>query len=166
MQEICAEAQISPGALYRYFDSKSDIIAAIAEHRHGEGDAEFERLLHEVGLFDALDTVFSRFLSKIETESLGPILADIFGEAARDSVLAQRLAQIGAHKMQRLAAAISAAQTAGEVDPKLDPREAAEVLGAAMEGMGLRFATTRARTAGELVEQFRTLAEHYLASRR
>ena len=30
MQEICSEAGISPGALYRYFGSKSEIIAAIA----------------------------------------------------------------------------------------------------------------------------------------
>ena len=31
MQEICAEAGMSPGALYRYFPSKVAIIAAIAE---------------------------------------------------------------------------------------------------------------------------------------
>lgn len=30
MQEICAEARMSPGSLYRYFPSKEAIIAGIA----------------------------------------------------------------------------------------------------------------------------------------
>ncbi|MEJ0022097.1 MAG: helix-turn-helix domain-containing protein [Alphaproteobacteria bacterium] len=34
MQEICAEAHLSSGAIYRYFPSKTDIIAAII---HADG---------------------------------------------------------------------------------------------------------------------------------
>jgi hypothetical protein len=37
------------------------------------------------------------------------------------------------------------------------------MLGAAMEGLGLRFAMTRAAPATDLVRQFRTLAQRYLA---
>ncbi|HVK80674.1 MAG TPA: helix-turn-helix domain-containing protein, partial [Verrucomicrobiae bacterium] len=43
MQEICAEAGISAGALYRYFGSKADIIGAIAEESRAEGDEAFLR---------------------------------------------------------------------------------------------------------------------------
>ena len=46
MQEICAEAGMSPGNLYRYFPSKEAIIAGIAERDRAEvgaqlGAAEF-----------------------------------------------------------------------------------------------------------------------------
>ena len=36
MQQICAEAKMSPGALYRYFPSKDAIIEAIAEEERGQ----------------------------------------------------------------------------------------------------------------------------------
>ena len=39
MQEICAEAEMSSGGLYRYFDSKEAIIAAIAEDERAENAA-------------------------------------------------------------------------------------------------------------------------------
>jgi len=41
MQEICSEAQMSPGNLYRYFRSKEDIIAAIAERDRAETAPQF-----------------------------------------------------------------------------------------------------------------------------
>ena len=44
MQEICAEAGMSPGALYRYFPSKVAIIAAIAEAERAQHTAFFDRL--------------------------------------------------------------------------------------------------------------------------
>ena len=41
MQEICAEAGMSPGNLYRYFRSKEDIIAGIAERDRAETAQQF-----------------------------------------------------------------------------------------------------------------------------
>ena len=166
MQEICAEAQISPGAVYRYFDSKSDIIAAIAERRHLDSDPAFDCALRQGGPIEALQCAFGGFLAKIEIEHLGPVFADILSEAARDPALGKRLAQIGARRTQDLTAAIARAQAVGDIDPDLDPHEAAAALGAVIEGMGLRFATARAAASDALMRQFRTLAERYLAPKR
>ena len=41
MQEICAQAGMSPGNLYRYFRSKEDIIAGIAERERAETAQQF-----------------------------------------------------------------------------------------------------------------------------
>src|SRR5947209_16997983 len=41
MQAICAEAGMSPGNLYRYFRSKEDIIAGIAEQDRAETAQQF-----------------------------------------------------------------------------------------------------------------------------
>ena len=46
MQQICAEAGMSPGALYRYFPSKEAIIKAICE-ANCKCDAKFFRLMAE-----------------------------------------------------------------------------------------------------------------------
>ncbi len=40
MQEICAEAGMSPGNLYRYFPSKEALIAGISERNRTEAAAE------------------------------------------------------------------------------------------------------------------------------
>ena len=45
MQEICAEAGMSPGNLYRYFPSKEAIIAGIAERDRAEVAQEFLKAL-------------------------------------------------------------------------------------------------------------------------
>ena len=34
MQDICAEARLSPGAIYRHFPGKDAIVEAIADERH------------------------------------------------------------------------------------------------------------------------------------
>src|SRR3569832_1481300 len=41
MQEICAEAGMSPGNLYRYFPSKESLIAGISERNRAQAAADF-----------------------------------------------------------------------------------------------------------------------------
>src|SRR5690348_18411342 len=41
MQEICAEAGMSPGNLYRYFPSKEALIAGISERNRAQAAADF-----------------------------------------------------------------------------------------------------------------------------
>src|SRR5690606_3122603 len=89
MQEICAEAGISAGALYRYFGSKADIIGAIAEESRAEGDVAFLRAAEKFGFLEALLTSARDFLQKIVDD--GPLVADIMGEALRDESIATAL---------------------------------------------------------------------------
>src|SRR2546421_4233552 len=58
MQDICAEAGLSPGAIYRHFPGKDAIVEAIADERHAR-EAEFMRTALEVGGVDGL-RVFGR----------------------------------------------------------------------------------------------------------
>src|SRR2546421_9201477 len=48
MQDICREAELSPGAIYRYFDGKDAIIEAIADERHAR-EAAWMELAQEAG---------------------------------------------------------------------------------------------------------------------
>src|SRR5262245_36272493 len=64
MAEICAEAGISAGALYRYFSSKADIIGAIAEDKRGESDEAFMRTAEQQGFIPAICLAAREFFDK------------------------------------------------------------------------------------------------------
>jgi len=162
MQEICAEARISPGALYRYFDSKADIIAAISEEKRGEAEVEFRKLYSEHAFIDALLAVAARVLRKFSDHQTGSLFCDIAGEAARDPILARRLAALQAKSMDSFAEAVADAQVRGEVDPELLPRDVAYSLMTFIDGMGVRVAVSD-EPPETILHQFRTVAERYLA---
>ncbi len=54
MQEICAEAKMSPGGIYRYFASKDAIIEAIAQEEQCAGRRILEVMLEPGSLHDRL----------------------------------------------------------------------------------------------------------------
>jgi TetR/AcrR family transcriptional repressor of uid operon len=60
MQDICAEAGMSPGNLYRYFPSKEALIAGIAERDRAEVAQQFASADHSHGLFAVLEGPTSR----------------------------------------------------------------------------------------------------------
>src|ERR1700758_1602890 len=54
MADICTEANMSPGNLYRYYDSKEAIIAAICEEDLRQGTGRLEQLGGRPNLFEAM----------------------------------------------------------------------------------------------------------------
>jgi AcrR family transcriptional regulator len=164
MQEICAEAQMSAGALYRYFASKAEIIGAIAEDKHGDSDRALLQATSAGPLIDALTPMARDFFEKF-AEGDGALIAEIFAEAIRDDHVAAPLIKINASSLEYCSAAIKAAQARGEIDQKLDPHEAANTLFAAIEGIALRRAFLRDMDPHAAVAQFRELAERYLSPR-
>lgn len=164
MQEICAEANMSAGALYRYFGSKAEIIGAIAEDKHVDSDTRFITAAREGPVIDALSLIARDFFEKF-AEGDGALIADIFAECIRDEAVAAPLLQINARSMAHCIEAMEAGQQRGDVDRKLDPEEAANTLFAAIEGIALRRAFLRQTDTDAALAQFRALAERYLSPR-
>jgi AcrR family transcriptional regulator len=162
MQEICNEAGISAGALYRYFDSKADIIAAIAADGRHDASVGFEAA--NASVVDALCAVARSFFAKI-ADGDGALVAEVLAEAARDPALARNLVEVDAQYVAACAQAIRVGQQNGEVDPDLVPAVAAHTLFAAIEGIGLRAALLGRIEMDAVSAQFRALAERYLALR-
>lgn len=57
MQDICKEAEISPGALYVYFASKEDLIAGIAERDRAQFAERFAELSAAPDFLKALESL-------------------------------------------------------------------------------------------------------------
>jgi AcrR family transcriptional regulator len=162
MQEICAEADISAGALYRYFASKAVIIGAIDEDSRSEGDDALNRTLDREGIIAALCHAAQGFLQKF-ADGDGALIADIIAEGIRDDAIAAPLRATDAQSVKVFTKAIKQAQTRGEVDASLDAETAAHTLFSALEGIGLRRAFLRQTDPDAALEQFRTLAERFLS---
>lgn len=166
IEDICAEARVSPGALYRYFDSKAEIVAAIAVAARADAEAALDRLTSAEGLIDGLADMARLFFEAFDGEGEAALLPDIWAEAARDPALARALNQRDALTIAHLAAAIEKAQRAGSVYPALTPQEAAATWIAALEGMALRRALNSSDTVEAAVRRCRALALHLLKPKR
>lgn len=141
MKDICRAANLSPGAVYRYFESKDKIVETLAEMASDRieaflalttdeevtRDSLYERLR---ALCDALDR-----LENLETMRLDIVL---WGEALRlDSV--RRIYLRGAARLrQSIAELVVVAQAQGDLDRGLDPRAVSRAFMALFEGLALQ----------------------------
>ncbi len=57
MQDICKEAQVSPGALYVYFASKEDLIAGLVERDRSEFQERFAQVSEAPDFMQALSEI-------------------------------------------------------------------------------------------------------------
>ena len=164
MAEICAEAEISAGALYRYFSSKADISGAIAEDKRGESDEAFMRASEEQGFIPAICLAARAFFEKF-ADGDGALIAEIMAEAIRDDAVSVPLRTTDGASVRIFIRAVTAAQARGEIDATLDPEIATNTLFATLEGIGLRRAFCRETNVEAALLQFRALAERYLEPR-
>ncbi len=87
MQEICAEAGMSPGNLYRYFRSKEEIIAGIAERDRAETAQNFAAVSAE-NFFDGLAALAQQHLVERSLEEVA-LCAEIMAESRRNPAVAR-----------------------------------------------------------------------------
>lgn len=117
MQDVAAEAGMSPGNLYRYFNSKDAIIAGMSERDRSLIAEDFGALCPANGsLLDQLEELGRKHLVRQPREK-AVIALQIWAEAARNPGMARMCADIEGTVIQGLAAAISEAKRNGELSP-------------------------------------------------
>lgn len=141
MKDICRAANLSPGAVYRYFDSKERIVETLAEmaieriHAFlaaNASDEITENTLADrlVELCKALDRA-----ENLETMRLDIVL---WGEALRQPRVQGIYARGAARLRRSIAELVVAGQAQGDLDPELDPRAVARTFMALFEGLALQ----------------------------
>jgi TetR/AcrR family transcriptional regulator, repressor for uid operon len=139
MQEICAEAQMSPGALYRHFPSKDAIIEAIAEIERDRNRQIMAHLDHEHA--DVLEAIFDTgfaYLKEVSAKPAASLCAEVMVEAHRNERIRAIFDRNNCEARTALHSALARAQAKGQVDAGLDLDVATAMFMALGDGLILR----------------------------
>ncbi|WP_158598423.1 TetR/AcrR family transcriptional regulator [Notoacmeibacter ruber] len=117
MHEICREAGMSPGALYRYFPSKEAIIEAIVEEVR-KRDAEFlSEMANSDDVVEGLVKAFYNHLRSAEETGLRPLFIEIRAEAMRNKAVHETCQLVEGVVRESFRSYLSAAKDDGLIDP-------------------------------------------------
>lgn len=158
MQEICAEAHLSAGALYRYFASKAEIISAIAEDDWRGREPLFEAIERGPDVVAAVCALAEHALETCGAD--GSLVAEVIAESIRDPEMSQRFADHDAIFRRRLTLSLAAAQRRGLAKLAMTPDHAAGIVMLMLDGLVLRAAGFGAARARPLLKDFRVAVEH------
>jgi AcrR family transcriptional regulator len=133
MATIIAESGLSAGAIYGYFKSKNEIIAAIAHRAVQHVRATFVPFLEApepVPLSDVVATVLDQVTAFQESGAVdvGRIAVQAWSEALRDESVREIVGERYREVRRDLAEITARAQSAGYVDPEADPAVVAQVV--------------------------------------
>jgi TetR/AcrR family transcriptional repressor of uid operon len=141
MQDVAAEAGMSPGNLYRYFASKDAIIAGMAERDRTLIAADFAELDPGKGnVLDQLEALGRKHLIE-EPREKAVICMQIWAEASRNPQMASMCAAIDGTVVGGLAFAIAGAKASGELPANLDDARFLQAIFMMADGFFCRRAT-------------------------
>jgi TetR/AcrR family transcriptional regulator, repressor for uid operon len=136
MQDIVGESGLSTGAVYRYFDSKEDIIEALADARHAKEAALIDEAMQiddpRAALHRLADLYFE-WLTDPDEQRRRRLGLQIWAEAAHNDRL-RAAVQRGADQRLLLAGVLQQAQRQHTLDPAIDPETMTRVYLALFQG--------------------------------
>jgi AcrR family transcriptional regulator len=167
MHDVCREAGLSPGAVYRYFSGKQEIIEAIAVERH-EREASFMQQAAEEGegadALRALGRAFFSSLADPDERRRRRLGVQVWAEALRDPAI-HKLVKRGIDRpLAAMAALAGEAQERGELAPEIDPEGLARMLLALFQGFVLQQAWDPRADVAAYLETVETVIEAVLAA--
>jgi len=162
MQEICAEAGMSPGALYRYFPSKVSMIAAIAEAEREQHAAFFDRMAEADDPVEELASIGIDTLEGCIAGDKAALAAETMAEAIRNPEIRTTFRRNIDEAQASVVAALERGQLRGTVDPKLDTEAAAQIIMAMGDGLAAHQALNPAVSPARLRPSLEMLLRRFL----
>ncbi len=163
MQDICAEASMSPGNLYRYFRSKEEIIAAICERDRADAAEGFAMVNQAADFWSAFAALARYHFVERSTEDVA-ICAEVFAESRRNPEIARLNHQFDKDVKQWLGDLLRQATARGDIHPQTDIDSAASMLMVMADGLFWRRATDPAFDAEAVLPLFLAVTRHMLTS--
>jgi AcrR family transcriptional regulator len=134
MQDICTEAGLSPGALYRYFPSKEEIIEAMVAERRRQGFVRIEQARRLASTVEALEVLSGAF-EEIEDITGCAVDVELWGEAFRNTRISAALRSDIDMICAAFSGIIRTAQERGDITPNVDPASVARIMLSLFHGM-------------------------------
>jgi AcrR family transcriptional regulator len=143
MRDIYAEANLSPGAVYHYFDSKDAIIQSSFEFDYQRSLALFDAASLSNDPLQALQDLCVFFFQGLERAAAlgaGRVNVQGWGEALVNPPLLETVRSVLDRTTESLAAIVRRAQALGQLDPTLDPHAIGRMLLSLYYGLELQMA--------------------------
>jgi len=138
MHDISAEAGISVGLIYRYFENKEAVIAAMADRHNKEIREVLERARTAPSLLESLEILFTAHCCENSPKVQSAFVVDLYAEASRNPQVANLVLGVLQTAMEGLTDLIARAPEAQKSAHDLTPHEMAELIFAVGRGMLMR----------------------------
>ncbi len=135
MHDICREAGMSPGALYRYFPSKESIIEAIAEQDRQTDVANMMKIGNGPTLIDGFMTAIMAHFQDLHDRGMAPLFTEIRAESMRNEAVAACCAKTEGQFIAIFHAFLEQAKAQRLIDPVSDIGSIVPIMMALGEGM-------------------------------
>ena len=120
MQQICTEASMSPGALYRYFPSKESLIEAICEVNRREDAQKFTAMENSPCVVDGIVNCAMDHLRFTHENGNAPIFAEIATELLRNETIRAIGESCMGEVHQKFFDYLQGAVDRGDIDPVVE----------------------------------------------
>lgn len=140
MQDVAAEAQMSPGNLYRYFASKEALVEGLTERDRAKFMQDFEALEHAPPSIELLETMARAYLLD-EPREKKILELEIWAESTRNPALAAICQQVQHDVDGHLLRYLVRLRDAGIVAADVVPEQALATMSFMVEGFVVRIAT-------------------------
>ena len=164
MQDICTEAAMSPGNLYRYFPSKEALIAGIAERDRAEVAQEFASVDLSQGLFAVLEGLAHHHFAERPDEQV-KLCTEISSEARRNPEIARISAAFDADVKRWLIELFRAGAERGDIPSDIDLEAVVTMLMIIADGVWWRRALDPDFKPEAVLPIFMDITRHMLRAR-
>src|SRR3984893_2807403 len=138
MHDISAEAGISVGLIYRYFENKDAVISAMADRHKQEIHEMLERARQAPTLLESLEIIFTANCCENSPKVVSAFVVDLYAEASRNPQVANLVRDVLHTAMAGVTDLIARAPEATRLAHDLKPNELSELIFAVARGMLMR----------------------------
>ncbi len=138
VHDISAEAGISVGLIYRYFENKEDVIRAMADRHKEEIQEMLKRARQAPTLLESLEILFTAHCCEAQPQITSAFVVDLYAEASRNPQVADLVRDVLQTAMEGVTDLIARAPETQPAAHGLTPSELAELIFAVARGMLMR----------------------------
>ena len=135
MHDISAEAGISVGLIYRYFENKEAVISAMADRHKKEISDMLQRARQAPTLLESLEILFTAHCCEDAPQVVSAFVVDLYAEASRNPHVADLTRDVLETAMAGVRDLIARAPEGQNTGSNLTPDDLAELIFAVARGM-------------------------------